>query len=69
MKLVNVVKNRECHKKTHFRFPTFLARGGLRGLADIKVYFSFVYVSDSLGPSSEHNCEANEVVLQLVEKS
>ena len=39
---------------THFRFPTFLARD-LRGLASIKVYFSFVNVSDSLGPSSEHN--------------
>ena len=41
---------------THFLFLTFLARD-LRGLANLKVYFSFVNVSDSLGPSSEHNCE------------
>ena len=40
---------------THFRFLTPLARD-LRGVANIKAYFSFVYVSDSLGPSSEHNC-------------
>ena len=40
---------------THFLFLTFLARD-LRGLANLKVYFSFVNVSDSLGPSSEHNC-------------
>ena len=40
---------------THFRFLTFLARD-LRGLENIQVYFSFVNVSDSLGPSSEHNC-------------
>ena len=39
---------------THFQFLTFLARD-LRGLAGIKVYFSFVNVSDSLGLSSEHN--------------
>ena len=40
---------------THFQFLTFLARD-LRGLAGIKGYFSFVNVSDSLGPSSEHKC-------------
>ena len=40
-------------KAIFFRFLTFLARD-LRGLENIKVYFSFVNVSDSLGPSSEH---------------
>ena len=61
---------------THFQFLTFLARD-LRGLAGIKVYFSFVNVSDSLGPSSEHNCEVcqtikneiNETVKELKSES
>ena len=46
---------------THFLFLTFLARG-LRGLANLKVHFSFVNVSDSLGPSSEHNCEVCQTI-------
>ena len=41
-------------RTSHFRFLTFLARD-LRGLAKFKVYFSFVIVSDFLGPSLEHN--------------
>ena len=60
----------------HFRFLTFLARD-LRGLAGIKVYFSFVYVSNTLGSSSEHNCEVcqtikneiNETVKELKSES
>ena len=47
---------------THFQFLTFLARD-LRCLANLKVYFSFVNVSDSLVPSSEHNCEAGVSIL------
>ena len=42
-------------------FQLFLPRG-LRGLANIKVYLSFVYVLDSLGPSSEHNCEVCQTI-------
>jgi hypothetical protein len=61
---------------THFLFLTFLARD-LRGLANLKVYFSFVNVSDSLGPSSEHNYEVcqtikneiNETVKELKSES
>ena len=46
---------------THFQFLTLLARD-LRGLAGIKVYFSFVYVSNTLGSSSEHNCEVCQTI-------
>ena len=46
---------------THFLFLTFLARD-LRGLANHKVYFSFVYVSNTLGSSSEHNCEVCQTI-------
>ena len=46
---------------THFRFLTFLV-WDLRGLANIKVHFSFVNFSDSLGPSSEHNCEVCQTI-------
>ena len=61
---------------THFLFLTFLSRD-LRGLANLKVYFSFVNVSDSLGPSSEHNYEVcqtikneiNETVKELKSES
>ena len=61
---------------THFLFLTFLARD-LRGLANHKVYFSFVYVSNTLGSSSEHNCEVcqtikneiNETVKELKSES
>ena len=28
----------------------------------MKVYFSFVNVSDSLGPSLEHNCEVGQAI-------
>ena len=41
-------------KAIFFRFLTFLARD-LRGLENIKVYFSFVNVSNTLGSSSENN--------------
>ena len=51
---------------THFQCLTFLSRD-LRGLAGIKVYFSFVNSSDSLGPSSEHNWHNTETNKMLTE--
>ena len=59
-----------------FPISNFLARD-LRRLAGIKVYFSFVYVSNTLGSSSEHNCEVcqtikneiNETVKELKSES
>ena len=67
------VLNKECikiiigddHKHiicNSFSISNFSCQGGLRGLPNIKVYFSFVYVSDSLGPSSEHNCKVCQII-------
>ena len=46
---------------THFRFLTFLAKD-LRGLANINLHFSFVFVLNTLGSSLEHYCEVDETI-------
>ena len=46
---------------TQFRFLNLVARD-LRGLANINLYFSFVFVLNTLGSSTEHYCEVDETI-------